>query len=55
LNHIMRSGQAGVGIAGMRERVTAFGGQLEIKAGSDHRGTIVKVTVPSRIFRQEPN
>jgi signal transduction histidine kinase len=55
LNHIMRSGQAGVGIAGMRERVTAFGGRLEIKAGSEHRGTVVKVTVPSRIFREEPN
>lgn len=55
LNRVMRSGQAGVGIAGMRERVMAFGGKLEIKAGADHRGTIVKVTVPSRIFRQEPN
>ena len=53
LHRILGSQQAGVGIAGMRERVTAFGGQLEIKSGSNNRGTIVKVTVPSRIFRQE--
>ncbi len=55
VNGIMRSGQTGVGIAGMRERVTAFGGRLEINTGSDHRGTVVKVTVPSGVFRSELN
>jgi signal transduction histidine kinase len=55
LHRIIRSERAGVGIPGMRERVTAFGGQLEIKSGSNNRGTILRVTVPSPIFRKEPS
>jgi signal transduction histidine kinase len=37
-------GSAGVGIAGMRERVHELGGQLEIQ--SDKNGTAVRVTLP---------
>lgn len=55
LQGISRSQQAGVGIAGMRERVTAFGGQLKITSGSNNRGTVVEVTVPSLVFRQKPS
>jgi len=36
--------EAGVGIAGMRERVSELGGSLEIRSGS--LGTTVVVTVP---------
>lgn len=38
------SGIAGVGLAGMRERVSEFGGQLEIT--NPGNGTLVRVTVP---------
>lgn len=38
------SGIAGVGLAGMKERVSEFGGKLEIKNPGD--GTLVQVTVP---------
>jgi PAS domain S-box-containing protein len=37
---------AGVGLAGMRERVHELGGRLEIR--SDQHGTIVSVTIPVR-------
>jgi signal transduction histidine kinase len=37
-------GSAGVGLRGMRERVKAFGGELEII--SDGRGTRVRATIP---------
>jgi len=40
---------AGVGIAGMRERIKYLGGQLEIE--SSKHGTQVKTTIPSRHFR----
>lgn len=39
-------GSGGVGLRGMRERVKAFGGELEIL--SDKEGTTVKATIPLR-------
>lgn len=37
-------GTAGVGLRGMRERVKAFGGELEIL--SDTHGTVVRAVIP---------
>jgi two-component system NarL family sensor kinase len=37
---------AGVGLRGMRERVKAFGGELEIL--SDGKGTVVRAVIPLR-------
>jgi signal transduction histidine kinase len=37
-------GTVGVGLRGMRERVKAFAGELEII--SDRQGTIVRATIP---------
>jgi signal transduction histidine kinase len=37
-------GTAGVGLRGMRERVKAFGGELEIL--SDSQGTVVRAVIP---------
>ena len=39
-------GLAGVGLRGMRERVAAFGGELEISSG--RQGTTVRATIPIR-------
>ena len=36
--------EAGVGIAGMRERVRELGGSLQIE--SDKKGTLLRVTIP---------
>jgi PAS domain S-box-containing protein len=45
LKHIMtREGGAGVGIAGMCERIEALGGRLEIMSGDD--GTILRARLP---------
>jgi signal transduction histidine kinase len=40
------SGSAGVGLRGMRERVKAFGGELQIS--SDGTGTLVRALIPFR-------
>jgi len=42
-------GSAGVGIAGMQERLRLLGGRLEIKSGE--QGTLVRAIIPQR---QEP-
>lgn len=44
LKALQAKGQAGVGIAGMRERVRQFGGTIEIR--SDSNGTTVVISVP---------
>ena len=43
---VTESGLVGVGLRGMRERVKAFGGGLELS--SDARGTTVRATIPLR-------
>ena len=40
----MEGAAAGVGLAGMRERVRELGGSLEIR--SDRAGTIVAIRIP---------
>jgi PAS domain S-box-containing protein len=45
----LRPGSVGVGIGGMRQRVTELGGRLRL--ANAHPGTIVEVVIPSR--RQE--
>ena len=51
LERIQKTGGAtGVGLSGMRERVSELGGRLEIF--SDDQGTLVRVTVPAS-FRPE--
>ena len=50
LNRFSRLGETGVGIAGMRERVEALGGRLEIETlekGPKH-GTRLKVIIPNQ-------
>ena len=44
LARLLGGAQSGVGLAGMRERLHEFNGQLEIE--SDNQGTIVRATVP---------
>ena len=39
--------QLGVGILGMRERITQLGGKLEIESNTS--GTTVRVTLPMKI------
>jgi signal transduction histidine kinase len=47
-------GTAGVGIAGMRERVRLLGGRFEIN--SDSRGTAIRIVLPvaKDVFSSEP-
>jgi two-component system sensor histidine kinase UhpB len=40
---------AGLGLTGMRERVLALGGQLEVSAGSEGRGVVVSARLPGRL------
>ena len=55
LDHFLRGEATGVGLAGMRERAKALGGDLEFETsetGPEH-GTAVVVTVPSSNFRPD--
>lgn len=44
LNSDRASGSAGIGVAGMRERMQQLGGNLEIESGN--RGTRVRAAIP---------
>ena len=44
LKQFQTTGQAGIGLAGMRERVNELDGVMEIR--SDGQGTLVRVTIP---------
>jgi len=44
---VIGPGTVGVGLRGMRERVKAFGGELEILSGS--QGTVVRALIPFRV------
>jgi signal transduction histidine kinase len=52
LDHFLRGEGTGVGIAGMRERANALGGRVEFETLATGHGTVVKVTIPSRNFKQ---
>ena len=47
LSKISSVGLSGVGLRGMRERVTALGGDFEIL--SEGNGTTVKVAIPTQV------
>jgi signal transduction histidine kinase len=53
LDRFLRFQGTGVGLAGMRERAKALGGSLEFETAENgpRHGTSVKVTIPSRNFR----
>ena len=42
------TGMVGVGIRGMRERIRQLGGTLEIRSGSNGKGTLIVARLPSR-------
>jgi signal transduction histidine kinase len=44
---VIGPGTVGVGLRGTRERVKAFGGELEILSGS--QGTVVRAVIPCRV------
>jgi signal transduction histidine kinase len=44
LDRFWKTGNAGVGLAGIRERLKELGGQLEIESNLD--GTVLKATIP---------
>ena len=44
LSHFRETGTAGIGLAGMRERVADLGGQLQVE--SNGSGTLLKATIP---------
>lgn len=55
LDRFLRFESTGVGLAGMRERAEALGGQLEFETSENgpQHGTAVKVTIPSSNFRPD--
>jgi signal transduction histidine kinase len=48
LSKISSIGLPGVGLRGMRERITALGGGFEISSEGPGKGTTVKVAIPLR-------
>jgi signal transduction histidine kinase len=51
LDRFWKTGNVGVGLAGIRERVKELGGFLEIESNLD--GTLLRATVPVQVERQE--
>jgi signal transduction histidine kinase len=49
LDHSSQTKTIGIGITGMRERITQLGGRLDIETGRN--GTTVRATVPNQHFR----